>query len=189
MPAFARESPRLPNRLQSISVDETDSCISDDTSRCSEDENARPARCAHRCHRPLARGSIRTFALSHLTGGELPFFRRFLDRSGRAEPIDVRQARAWMRASLPHQNTLRKRRAPILHRASCARRSIAEIHPCRKRKRHCELHCPAQVLAARRGPTAPRVAGSTSARCTCAVTHGSMPCFCTSSRNETRARQ
>lgn len=47
------------------------------------------------------------------------------------------------------------------------------------------------VLAARRGPAAPRMAaaGASSAFCARALTHGSMPCFCTSSRNDTRVRQ
>lgn len=46
-----------------------------------------------------------------------------------------------------------------------------------------------QVLAARRGPVL-RGVESRSGRCAaCEVTHGSMPCFCTSSRNDTRVRQ
>lgn len=51
------------------------------------------------------------------------------------------------------------------------------------------MQCVHQVLAARRGPVL-RGVESTSGRCAaCEVTHGSMPCFCTSSRNDTRVRQ
>ncbi|EDS88185.1 putative lipoprotein [Burkholderia pseudomallei S13] len=47
------------------------------------------------------------------------------------------------------------------------------------------------MLAARRGPAAPctAAAGASSAFCACAFTHGSMPCFCTTSRNDTRVHQ
>lgn len=82
--------------------------------------------------------------------------------------------------------------APAAQRAAGAHRMTRLANACRERSRAVRSHRLQQVhqvLAARRGPVLRGVESSSGLCAACEVTHGSMPCFCTSSRNDTRVRQ